>query len=153
MKCLCASNYSLSIVLATLFLLSWVVQTWTGWGHFKAEQFEQGQSAEVFVPSKFGKLVDCIIATNAGLPDTRSQPKMNHLTGVHLAGSRRLLRFPFRDELINCEPKLLSCWHERSMLFDGLVTLILFFGRHIRSSISSSEMRPCSAPTWAREYY
>ena len=41
------SNYNLGIVLAILFLLSWIVQTWTGWVHFKAEQFEHGQSAEV----------------------------------------------------------------------------------------------------------
>jgi hypothetical protein len=84
--------------------------------------------------SKFGKSVDCIITRNAGLPDTRSQPRMNDLTVVHVAGSRRLLSFPFTDELLNCELKLLSCWHERSMRFDGLVTLIRFFCTHSRSS-------------------
>jgi hypothetical protein len=62
--------------------------------------------------SKFGKSVDCIITTNAGLPDTRSQSKMNHLTVV-TCGLTPTTQLPFTDELINCEPKLLSCCHER----------------------------------------
>ena len=41
-------NYNLSIVLATLFLVSWGVQTWTGWRTFSAEQAQHGQSAQVF---------------------------------------------------------------------------------------------------------
>jgi hypothetical protein len=41
-------NYSLSIVLATLFLVAWVLQTWTGWVHFAAEQREHGQAAQWF---------------------------------------------------------------------------------------------------------
>ncbi len=29
-------NYSLSIVLASLFLISWCLQTWAGWHQFAA---------------------------------------------------------------------------------------------------------------------
>ncbi len=39
-------DYGLSITLATLFLVSWVIQTWTGWVKFAAEQKEHGQSAQ-----------------------------------------------------------------------------------------------------------
>jgi hypothetical protein len=46
-------NYNLSIVLGLLFLVSWVVQTWTGWVHFVAEQQEHGQAAEWFGPSGY----------------------------------------------------------------------------------------------------
>ncbi|HYP06108.1 MAG TPA: DUF6766 family protein [Bryobacteraceae bacterium] len=42
------SNYNLSIVLALLFLVCWVIQTWTGWMHFQAEQMEHGQTPELF---------------------------------------------------------------------------------------------------------
>jgi hypothetical protein len=41
-------NYSLSIVLAILFLVSWAIQTWTGWQHFAAEQQAHGELAQVF---------------------------------------------------------------------------------------------------------
>ena len=41
-------NYSLSIVLAALFLASWAIQTWTGWVEFTAEQQAHGQVAEAF---------------------------------------------------------------------------------------------------------
>ena len=41
-------NYGLGWVLLALFLSSWVVQTWTGWREFRAEQAEHGQPAEVF---------------------------------------------------------------------------------------------------------
>ena len=41
-------NYGLGWVLLALFLSSWVVQTWTGWREFQAEQREHGQPAEVF---------------------------------------------------------------------------------------------------------
>ena len=41
-------NYNLSIVLGTLFLVSWILQTWMGWMHFGAEQQAHGQSAEWF---------------------------------------------------------------------------------------------------------
>ena len=41
-------DYSLSIVLAALFLVSWALQTWTGWAEFKAEQAAHGEVAEAF---------------------------------------------------------------------------------------------------------
>jgi hypothetical protein len=41
-------DYSLSIVLFLLFLLSWIGQTWTGWAEFNAEQQSHGQAASVF---------------------------------------------------------------------------------------------------------
>ena len=41
-------NYGLAWVLLALFLSSWVLQTWTGWREFQAEQAEHGQPAEVF---------------------------------------------------------------------------------------------------------
>ena len=41
-------NYSLSIVLAALFLSSWVMQTWMGWQEFISEQQSHGQAAQVF---------------------------------------------------------------------------------------------------------
>jgi hypothetical protein len=46
-------NYNLSIVLAFLFLVSWAIQTWTGWIHFAAEQQEHGQAAEWFGSSGY----------------------------------------------------------------------------------------------------
>jgi hypothetical protein len=41
-------DYSLSLVLAALFLVSWGLQTWTGWVEFVAEQQALGQTADVF---------------------------------------------------------------------------------------------------------
>ena len=41
-------SYGLGWVLLGLFLVSWVVQTWTGWIEFKAEQQGQGHAAQVF---------------------------------------------------------------------------------------------------------
>ena len=41
-------DYSLSLVLATLFLVAWALQTWTGWVEFVAEQQALGQAAAVF---------------------------------------------------------------------------------------------------------
>jgi hypothetical protein len=41
-------NYSLSIVLGLLFLVSWVGQWITGWKEFVAEQLEHGQTAQLF---------------------------------------------------------------------------------------------------------
>jgi hypothetical protein len=38
-------NYSLSLVLLALFLVSLLLQTWFGWNEFKAEQQEHGQAA------------------------------------------------------------------------------------------------------------
>jgi hypothetical protein len=46
-------NYSLSIVLACLFLVSWGLQTWTGWVEFAAEQREHEQVAEAFGPDGY----------------------------------------------------------------------------------------------------
>lgn len=41
-------NYSLSLVLAALFLGAWVLQTALGWYEFKAEQTGHGQAAHWF---------------------------------------------------------------------------------------------------------
>ena len=46
-------DYSLSIVLAALFLVSWALQTWTGWVEFVAEQQAHGQVAEAFGPGGY----------------------------------------------------------------------------------------------------
>jgi hypothetical protein len=40
-------NYNLSIVLAVLFLFSWVLQFWTGWQSFAGDQQQHGQQAEM----------------------------------------------------------------------------------------------------------
>jgi hypothetical protein len=40
-------DYSLSVVLATLFLTAWTLQTITGWFEFQADQHNHGQLAEV----------------------------------------------------------------------------------------------------------
>jgi hypothetical protein len=45
--------YNLSIVLAMLFLVSWALQTWLGWGEFAAEQQAHGESPGVFGPSGY----------------------------------------------------------------------------------------------------
>jgi hypothetical protein len=41
-------NYSLSIVLGAMFLLSWVAQTIFGWLEFVSEQEAHGEIAQVF---------------------------------------------------------------------------------------------------------
>lgn len=41
-------NYSLSIVLAILFLASRGIQTWAGWQKFSGQQAEKGQTPVVF---------------------------------------------------------------------------------------------------------
>jgi hypothetical protein len=41
-------TYGLGWVLLALFLTSWVLQTWTGWREFEAEQAQHQQAAEVF---------------------------------------------------------------------------------------------------------
>jgi hypothetical protein len=41
-------NYGLSITLAVLFLVSWILQTWMGWNEFVAEQRAHGEVAEAF---------------------------------------------------------------------------------------------------------
>jgi DNA-binding transcriptional regulator GbsR (MarR family) len=46
-------DYSLSLALAVLFLLSWVLQTLTGWVHFVAEQESHGETPELFGTSGY----------------------------------------------------------------------------------------------------
>jgi hypothetical protein len=41
-------NYGLSIVLFVLFFSSWILQGYSGWKEFAAEQKEHGGKAEVF---------------------------------------------------------------------------------------------------------
>ena len=41
-------NYNLSIVLSILFLLSWIMQSWTGWHEFASQQLVHGEEAAVF---------------------------------------------------------------------------------------------------------
>lgn len=41
-------DYSLSIVLLTLFLISWAIQTWTGWREFVGEETRLGEIPLVF---------------------------------------------------------------------------------------------------------
>ena len=41
-------DYSLSLVLAALFLIAWGLQTWMGWVEFVAEQQALGHAAAVF---------------------------------------------------------------------------------------------------------
>ena len=42
------ADYGLSITLAALWLVSWVIQTGSGWVEFAAEQANHGDQAEVF---------------------------------------------------------------------------------------------------------
>jgi hypothetical protein len=46
-------NYSLSIVLALLFLFSWLLQTTTGWVEFVADQQAHGEAAQLFGESGY----------------------------------------------------------------------------------------------------
>jgi len=46
-------DYGLSIVLAVLFLGSWLLQSTTGWVEFAAEQHEHGQAAQLFGASGY----------------------------------------------------------------------------------------------------
>ena len=46
-------DYSLGIVLAILFVVSWIGQTLTGWVEFASEQQAHGEAAEVFGPSGY----------------------------------------------------------------------------------------------------
>jgi hypothetical protein len=41
-------DYSLGIILATLFLAAWVAQAITGWVEFRSEQISHGEPALVF---------------------------------------------------------------------------------------------------------
>ncbi len=46
-------DYSLSIVLAVLFMASWILQTVGGWFEFVSEQSSHGQVAEAFGPDGY----------------------------------------------------------------------------------------------------
>jgi hypothetical protein len=46
-------NYNLSIVLFFLFLVSWVIQTYTGWMDFRADQQQHGELAQWFGESGY----------------------------------------------------------------------------------------------------
>jgi hypothetical protein len=46
-------GYGLGIVLAALWLASWVLQTWTGWVLFQSEQAEHGAEALAFGPDGY----------------------------------------------------------------------------------------------------
>ncbi len=46
-------DYSLSLVLAALFLVSWLIQTVTGWFEFVAEQQQHNQVAQAFGPDGY----------------------------------------------------------------------------------------------------
>ena len=46
-------DYGLSITLAVLFLVSWALQSWTGWIEFVANQAAHGQQAEAFGPDGY----------------------------------------------------------------------------------------------------
>jgi hypothetical protein len=46
-------DYSLSIVLGTLFLVTWALHAWTGWVHFAADQQSHGEAAELFGASGY----------------------------------------------------------------------------------------------------
>jgi hypothetical protein len=41
-------GYNLSLVPSGCFLVSWILQTWTGWRKFSAEQSQHNQSPSVF---------------------------------------------------------------------------------------------------------
>ncbi|HVL39595.1 MAG TPA: DUF6766 family protein [Fimbriimonadaceae bacterium] len=45
--------YGLSLTLLSLFVVSWIAQTYTGWVHFSAEQREHGQTAQWFGPEGY----------------------------------------------------------------------------------------------------
>lgn len=46
-------NHGLSITIAGLFLLAWVLQTVLGWGEYVAEQISLGEKPEVFGPTGY----------------------------------------------------------------------------------------------------
>src|SRR5215210_8265558 len=46
-------DYGLSIVLAAMFLLSWLIQSLAGWAEFAAEQTNQGLTAHLFGPDGY----------------------------------------------------------------------------------------------------
>ncbi len=46
-------DYSLSLVLAAMFIVSWFIQTGTGWFEFVSEQQQHGATASVFGPDGY----------------------------------------------------------------------------------------------------
>ena len=48
-----ARDYGLGIALAILFIVSWVVQSLTGWVEFAGQQQSHGETAELFGPSGY----------------------------------------------------------------------------------------------------
>jgi hypothetical protein len=46
-------DYGLGVTLAALFIVSWILQTLTGWVEFAAEQQTHGEVAELFGPSGY----------------------------------------------------------------------------------------------------
>ena len=46
-------NYGLSLTIAALFLVSWILQTWMGWVEFVSEQRALGQAPEAFGPDGY----------------------------------------------------------------------------------------------------
>ena len=46
-------DYGLSITLAVLFVISWALQTWTGWVEFASTQQAHGATAEAFGPDGY----------------------------------------------------------------------------------------------------
>lgn len=46
-------EHALSVVLAALFVFSWLLQSVTGWVQFAAEQQSHGEAAELFGPSGY----------------------------------------------------------------------------------------------------
>jgi hypothetical protein len=46
-------DYSLGVVLAVLFFVSWILQSVTGWVEFVAEQQAHGETAQLFGPSGY----------------------------------------------------------------------------------------------------
>jgi hypothetical protein len=46
-------DYGLSITLMVLFLVSWLIQTWTGWVEFVSEQQAHGETARAFGPDGY----------------------------------------------------------------------------------------------------
>lgn len=46
-------DYGLSITLVVLFLITWTLQTWTGWVQFSAEQQAHGETASAFGPDGY----------------------------------------------------------------------------------------------------
>ena len=46
-------NYNLTIVLLVMFAISWLLQAWTGWHEFGAEQLQHGAQPHLFGPDGY----------------------------------------------------------------------------------------------------